>query len=301
MNKGLFHRLAKGAIRLANWLVDGLVLSIIVLIVCYTGYTLIDNNRVANQAGTEVFESYKPAGDDFSSFDQLQRQNPDVFAWLTVYGTGIDYPVVQGKDNEQYLNTNALGEFALSGALFVDYRNAPQFAGPSTIIYGHHMEGSLMFGDLDQYGNGDYFRQHRYGDVFYQGQHHGVEVCAYVQADASDQVLYSTEVGTSPTVQEFIDYVKEHAGQWREGLSATDHMLVLSTCSSGTNERHIVVARITDQTYDNPYAQDTPSLADTANQGIPMWAKVAIGILAFIAIAWLVGAPRKQRSKRKRL
>lgn len=293
----LSRRLAKGFLRLANWLVDGLVLSFVVLVVLYSAYVLVDNGRVADAASSEVFESYKPDAQG-PGFDELQAQNPDVVAWLSLYGTGVDYPVVQGADNEQYLNTDPQGNFALSGSLFVDYRCARDFSGASTIIFGHHMEDSLMFGDLDQYAQPTYLDQHRHGDLYYDGAHHGVEVVAYMPADAYDATVYSTTVGESPSTEDFIAYVHEHATVWDGELDPTDRMLVLSTCASGTNERHVVFAKITDQTYDNPYQEQAVSrtLSGTAKEGFPLWAKVGIGLLVLVLIAWVVGAPRKNKT-----
>lgn len=300
MRHTLFRRLARGAIRLTNWLVDGIVLSVLLLVVLFTAYSVFDNNRVEAQADGESFASYRPSSDDDPSFAELQAMNPDVLGWLALYGTGVDYPLVQGKDNEEYLNTNPKGEFALSGSLFLDYRNARDFSDTSTIIFGHHMENSLMFGDLDKYGDSDFFQQHRYGNIYFNNANHGVEVCAYLVIDAHDEVVYSTMVGTSPTAQEFLGYLKEHATQWVDGeLHANDHMIVLSTCGSGTNQRDVVVARITDQTYDDPYAQQAVnrSLSDTAGKGLALWARIGIALLIFLLIAWVVGAPSRRRSK----
>lgn len=300
MQHALFRRLAKGAIRLTNWLVDGIVLSVLLLVVLFTAYSVLDNNRVEDRAGEETFASYRPSSDDDPSFAELQAMNPDVVGWLTLYGTGVDYPLVQGKDNEGYLNTNPKGEFALSGSLFLDWRNARDFSDASTVIFGHHMENSLMFGDLDKYGDADFFQQHRYGNIYFSGMGHGVEVCAYLLVDAHDEVVYSTTVGSSPSTGEFLAYLKEHATQWvDDGLQASDHMLVLSTCGSGTNQRHVVVGRITDQTYDNPYAQQAVdrSLSDTGRKGLALWARIGIGLLIFLLIAWVVGAPSRRRAK----
>lgn len=301
MNHQLPRRLARGAIRLTNWLVDGVVLSVLMLVVLFTAYSVLDNNRVVGQADEQVFESYRPEKNDDPSFEELASQNPDVVGWLTLYGTGVDYPLVQGEDNEKYLNTNPAGEFALSGSLFLDWRCAGDFSDPSTIIFGHHMENSLMFGDLDQYGDSEYFEQHRYGNIYYGGRSHGVEVCAYLLVDAYDEVVYSTTVGSSPTVDEFLAYLKEHAGQWVDGgLSASDHMLVLSTCGSGTNDRHVVIARITDQTFEDTYPDETVerTLSGTAGEGMALWMKIGIGLLAFLLVAWVVGAPSRRRGRR---
>lgn len=105
MNRQLLRRLAHGSIRLTNWLVDGVVLSVLMLVLCFGAYAVLDNGHVARQAAGEEPQGFRPAAEG-PGFDELVSRNPDVLAWLTLYGTGIDYPLVQGKDNEQYLNTN---------------------------------------------------------------------------------------------------------------------------------------------------------------------------------------------------
>lgn len=303
MPHSLSRRLARGALRLANWLVDGIVLSVLLLVVIFTAYSVFDNNRVEGQASEENFASYRPAENNDPSFEELVASNSDVVGWLTLYGTGVDYPLVQGLDNEKYLNTNAKGEFALSGSLFLDYRNARDFTDPSTVIFGHHMENSLMFGDLDKFGDEEFFWQHRYGNIYYGGKNHGVEICAYLLADAYDEVVYSTTVGSSPSMAEFLAYLKAHAKFWRDGaIGENDHVLVLSTCGSGTNDRHIVVARITDETYENTFTDESVSrtLSGTADKGLALWAKIGIGLLVFLLIAWVVGAPSRKRSGNNR-
>jgi sortase B len=295
MNDSLFRRLARGTIRLANWLIDGAVLAAVVLIVCFTAFTVMDNDRVMQQADESAFETYKPAGEG-ASFEELQAMNPDVLGWLTLYGTGIDYPVVQGDDNEKYINTNAAGEFALSGALFLDYRNASDFSDASTIVFGHHMEDSLMFGDLDLYGDAAYAEKHATGNLFYGGVNHGVEVLGYLSTDAYDQVVYSTTVGEEPAVDEFVGYLRSKAKVWRQDPREGDRLLILSTCGKGTNDRHIVVARICDDTFEDPYPDEqvSRSLAGTA-EGVRIAAQIGIGLLAFLLIAWVMGGTRSRK------
>ena len=102
-------------------------------------------------------------------------------------------------------------------------------------------------------------------------------------------------------MEDFIAYVREHAVVWNGELVPSDHILVLSTCAAGTNERHVVFAKITDQTYDNPYVEQTVSrtLTGDAGEEFPLWAKVGIALLALVLIAWVVGAPRKSRKNGK--
>lgn len=298
MNESLPRRLAHSFLKLANWLVDGVVLVVLVLIVCFTVFTVVDNNRVLHQADTAALEPYQPTGDG-KSFGELQARNPDVLGWLTIYGTGINYPVVQGDDNETYINTDAAGNFALSGALFLDYRNARDFSGASTIIFGHHMENGLMFGDLDRYADADYLNAHDTGNLFYGGADHGVEILGYLATDSHDRMVYSTTVGKDPTAKEFTDYLRTHATVWRRDPDKGDHLLLFSTCGKGTNNRHIVVARICDQTFENPYADDRVNriLAGTV-EGPRAAAIIGIGLLVGLLIAWKVRRGSKVRSSK---
>lgn len=303
MNQQLPRRLARGVIRLTNWLVDGVVLSVLMLVLCFTVYAVLDNNRVVTQADSEQYESYRPKSNDDPSFDELVAANSDVLGWLTLYGTGIDYPLVQGTNNSEYLNVNPMGKFALSGTLFLDFRCKRDFSASSTIIFGHHMENSLMFGDLDKYGDAAYFNKHRFGNIYFGGKNHGVEVCAYLLVDAYDKVVYSTTVGVSPATEEFLAYLKKAAKYWTDGtLSSDDHILVLSTCGSGTNDRHVVIAKIVDRTFDNSYIEKSVerSLSGTVGKGLALWAKIGLGLLVFLLLAWVVGAPTRKRDKKIR-
>ena len=69
-------------------------------------------------------------------------------AWITIDNTHIDYPVLQGKDDMEYVNKDPFGEFALSGSIFLSTKNASDFSDVYNMTYGHHMENGAMFGDL---------------------------------------------------------------------------------------------------------------------------------------------------------
>jgi len=80
----------------------------------------------------------------------LSAINPDFIGWITVDGTDIDYPVVQGTDNSRYLNTTFSGANNRSGAIFMDYRIEEGFDNHIVILYGHNMRNGAMFGTLSQ-------------------------------------------------------------------------------------------------------------------------------------------------------
>ena len=110
--------ISRKAIQITNRILDYVVLMIVVLLIAYAGYALWDSDQIHKDADKAAYAIYKPtAANQGKSFQELQAINPDVFAWLSVYGTNIDYPVTQGKDNMRYVNTNAEGQYSLSGAV----------------------------------------------------------------------------------------------------------------------------------------------------------------------------------------
>ena len=93
-------------------------------------------------------------------FEKLLEQNDDVMGWLYCEGTKINYPVVQGDDDEFYLSHNYKREYQKSGSIFIEVLNRPGFADSNTVIYGHQMDNQSMFGALSNWAEQDYYEEH---------------------------------------------------------------------------------------------------------------------------------------------
>ena len=130
------YGIGKGTVRLADGIVNLAVLVLFLALAGYGCYAIWDSRQIYSGADAALYETYKPQSTDTESFEELQKINPEVIGWLTVYGTSIDYPLVQSDDNQKYVNVNAKGEYALSGSLFLDYRNKADFSDFCNIIYG---------------------------------------------------------------------------------------------------------------------------------------------------------------------
>ena len=72
-------------------------------------------------------------------FAVLDSQNPDVVAWIQIPGTQINYPVVQGKDNDYYLHRDLNGQKSTAGTIFLDYADRADFSSLHNVLYGHHI------------------------------------------------------------------------------------------------------------------------------------------------------------------
>ena len=243
------------AIKTINSLVDLSALIIIIMLFAFAGYALWDSNQIYQTAEKSLYAVYKPTvEDEGKSFQELQAVNAEVFSWLNVYGTNIDYPVTQSSDNMKYVNTNAEGEYSLSGAIFLDSGNSKDFSDFNNIVYGHHMEKKVMFGEIGSFSEREMFEERRYGNLYYEGKDYGIEFFAFVHADAYDGSVFSPNVGEERR-QAYLDNLLETAVHKRDiGVSIFDRIILLSTCSSGsTNGRDILVGRITGDVYPDTF------------------------------------------------
>lgn len=93
-------------------------------------------------------------------FDALQEENPDIVGWLYCKDTPINYPVVQGEDNQYYVHHMTDGSYNAGGAIFLDFRNDSGFQDWNSVLYGHNMRNKSMFGSLENYKQQSYYDEH---------------------------------------------------------------------------------------------------------------------------------------------
>lgn len=113
--------MAEKLLKVLNGLLNAAILLTILGAILYSVYSIWDNNSIyaaALQLSVRIRE-YRP-DEEKPSFEDLRRINPDVCAWVTMDGTNIDGPIVQGQTNEEYLNKDVYGDYSLAGTLFLD-------------------------------------------------------------------------------------------------------------------------------------------------------------------------------------
>ena len=255
------------------------VLLFFILCVLFSGYSIWDNNHIYTKASPSVYETYKPEKDDTKSFEELVKINPDVYGWISIYGTQIDYPLVQGEDNDKYVNTDAQGNFSLSGSLFLDCQNKRDMSDTVNIIYGHHMEKDKMLGGLDHYEKEDYFKKHQYGNLYVDGKNYGLEFFMLIHVDAYDSKVYNTN---ERGIDSYIEYISSFSIQ-KLDIDERERLICLSTCASdSTNGRVILVGSITSETFEDPYLEKE-STVEEKNDSID-WYHIFLFSILFILI-----------------
>lgn len=228
--------------------VNFVIMTIFLMMFLYGGYSLWDANQIYCDAAATQYEQYKPSSADSLSFDELKKLNQEVIGWITVFGTKIDYPIVQADNNEKYVNTNVKGEYSLSGSIFLDCYNKADFTDFNSILYGHHMERGAMFGDIGKFTGGNYFRSHKYGNLYVNGSDYGVEFFAFLEVDAYNSKVFAPGINADEDRQSYIEYLfTEATNKSAMDIGTEDHIILLSTCTADiTNGRQILAGRITD-------------------------------------------------------
>jgi sortase B len=182
--------------------------------------------------------------DNSESFSRLRMINPEIRGWITMEGTGIDFPVLQGQNNMSYINRDFFGNFSLAGSIFLDSRDDPEFGEGYALLYGHHMADGNMFGDLDRYQEEPFFMENRTGILILPEKSFVLEVIACMTVPASARNIFDPEyVRANPHT--LLPYAREKADHFREADWKEEKWIALTTCASEfTDARTVVLARM---------------------------------------------------------
>lgn len=212
-------------------LVDRIVDIIFILVLLVGLYYVYDSYFVFNKSSAGTVSAYKPNKENPIAYKDISE---DCVAWITLYDTGVDYPIMQGVDNNEYLNKDAYGSYSLSGSIFLDSRNKDDFSDTYSLVYGHHMSGGYMFGALDAYEDKKFFDEHRKGELIIDGKYHDIEVFAFTFTDASEGVVFNPDVEADR-----LEWIKRNNEIYEEPRGS--RIVALSTCQSPTSTKRTIV------------------------------------------------------------
>lgn len=242
---------AARAARTGDKILSFLAIILMVVMLSFGAYSLWDTYVTMSGAFLKNdLLKYKPSLDNPEetrlSLQELMAINPDTRGWITLDGTHIDYPMVQGRDDMEYVNKDVMGELSLSGSIFLIVENKADFSDPYMLTYGHHMDNGGMYGDVMEFLEKDYFDKHLTGHLFLpDGRARKLDVLAVIECDAYDRMIYGVEEKKGH-VMELVEYLKSHATNFRDiGMKESDQIMALSTCvSTETNGRAVVMVRV---------------------------------------------------------
>ena len=184
---------------------------------------------------------------EFATLVDLQANtNEDIYAWIYIPDTMIDYPVLQHPtDNTYYLNYNLDGSRGYPGCIYTENYNAKDFSDPVTVMYGHNMKNGSMFAGLHRYGDSEYMDSHPYVYVYTEEKLLVYEIfAAYEYSDK--HLLYNKDYTDSAIFAGYLEEIQDVHGMnhvVKEGVEVTEdsRILTMSTCiSTKPNNRFLV-------------------------------------------------------------
>lgn len=245
---------SKVFLKTADVMVRAAVIFFLVIAGLYSGYALWDNAQIyaaVDDVQSELLK-LKPdtAEDGGASFEELRAVNPDVCAWLTLDHTNIDQPILQGKDNLSYINTDVYGNFAMAGSIFLDSGCDNGFREPYALLYGHHMADHKMLGDLDLYEDQVFFDQNTTGELMLPDRTYKLKIFACLRVKASEEAIFTPQRWKTDN-SGLIEFVKKNAmhvhTDTMEQIGSTkefSQILAMSTCSSEFTEARTVLLAV---------------------------------------------------------
>ncbi|MFC5464131.1 class B sortase [Lederbergia graminis] len=197
-----------------------------------------EDSLVTREEKDESTVAYKEIS---QHFEPLLEINEETVGWIKIDNTVIDYPVVQAKDNDYYLDHNFQKEKSSAGALFLDYRNSIDDLDQNTIIYGHHMKDGSMFKGLVKYRNPDFYKANR--TITFETLYREMkwEIFAVYITD-TDFNYINPNFKDGDEFQGFLQKVEEKSQyELDTSIEYDDKILTLSTCDYDFDDARLVV------------------------------------------------------------
>lgn len=187
------------------------------------------------------------------NFEELWEINPEIYAWLRIPDTNVDYPIAQheGEDQTYYLYYTVYGEKETAASIYTENLNSRDFSDPNTLIYGHNMKNGSMFHDLRYYADQDYFDEHSQIYIYLPERILTYEVVASYEYD-DRHLLYAFDFEDDKVFAEYLYNIMHPRSMYARvnenvELTTDDRIITLSTCVGGKSDaRRLVQAVLVD-------------------------------------------------------
>ena len=224
----------------------------------------IDENQVkeANETTEEanittqenIEETINQQTERILKVQKLQEENSDIVGWLEIEGTSINYPVLQGTDNEYYITHNYKKQKSKNGSIFLTKDYDWSIPSSNFLIYGHNLNNGTMFQELLKYAKEEFYKEHPIIRFTTNKEDAEYEVISVFKS----RVYYKTEKNVfryyffvnANSEAEYDEFIKNAKKASLYDIDKTakfgDQLITLSTCSYHVEDgRFAVVGRKT--------------------------------------------------------
>ncbi|MCQ2514532.1 MAG: class B sortase [Ruminococcus sp.] len=243
------------------WIIAIIIFSIISL--GAVGFIIFDhmNQKKANDEYQQLASSYANLESDEPEmtapeihvelaenpidFEELQDINDEIYSWIYVPDTNVNYPVVQSLESDNYyLDKSIYKNYRFAGAIYSQFCNNTNYLDRVTVLYGHNMADGSMFNTLHKFEDEDFFDEHEYFYVYTTDRKLTYRIVSAFQYD-DRHIMNSFDFSKDSVFQEYLDMIRApHSAlkNVREGIELTtnDKILTLSTCLNSGYGRYLV-------------------------------------------------------------
>lgn len=200
------------------------------------------NNHLMEKAVVEIPSNNKEESNQNTlpisvDFRILKSENQDIVGWIYSEDTPINYPVVQEKDNEYYIDRLINGEINSAGSIFMDYRNSQKIEDKNTILYGHNMKNDTMFGTIQEYKKQEYYNKHKNMYYFTPERNFIIKLFAGYTISAKSEIydLCTIDETTKEELMNKSDFKSDVE------VTMNDKIITLSTCAYEYDDARYIV------------------------------------------------------------
>ena len=210
---------------------------VLTLIIVICAYKIIHQLKEYNDAD----KVYNLIREEKEESDNLFEKNIDYRGWIKIDNTNINYPILQGQDNEEYLYKDINNEYIVSGSIFMNYLNNG-FDDQNTVLFGHNMKNGTMFANLKKYKEEDFFYNNNDIEIeLSNGQYLKYKVFSVYITDINDNYT-KTSFEDKDEYKEFLERIKNKSIYKSDiSVNENDKIITLSTCSYEFDDARLVV------------------------------------------------------------
>ena len=179
------------------------------------------------------------------NFKNLKQNNSDTIAWIKVFGTNIEYPVVQTTNNDYYMTHSFDRTDNSAGWVFMDYKNKPDGTDNNTVIYAHNRRDGSLFGTLKNILTTEWQNDSANFIIPFitENEKSEYQIFSVYKIEKEDYYI-TTHFASDNEYKQFIDKIKSRSEMdFKVDVTTQNKILTLSTCADNNKYRIVLHAK----------------------------------------------------------
>ncbi|MBR1732103.1 MAG: class B sortase [Ruminococcus sp.] len=208
-------------------------------------YRVKDNGTASSVSDTASGSADK--ADNPINFKKLQQLNPEIFGWLYIPDTNIDYPLLQSNERDDfYLHSDIYRNYKYAGSLYTEYCNSTDLDDRVTVIYGHNMIDGSMFANLHKFRDTAFFNKHKEFYIYTPSRKLTYQVVSAYEFD-DRHIMNTYNFAQNEVFESYLDYIQNPHSvssnvnqKLDHKLTVKDKIVTLSTCLDSGDGRYLL-------------------------------------------------------------